>query len=137
VLRQKSPLSVAVTMAQLGRGATLDLAACLAMEYRMVHHFLADSDFAEGSGRSLSTRTGGRAGGTSASRPCRRRRSKPASRPARGDLFFDWIEIDVGEMISPVPPRYFRVVLVKTTPQSTGGAREDHPPRILLQSTRV
>ena len=47
-LREKSPLSVAVTMAALCRGAGLDLAGCLAMEYRMVHHFLEDSDFAEG-----------------------------------------------------------------------------------------
>lgn len=48
VLREKSPMSVAVTMAQLRRGAGLDLASCLAMEYRMVHHFLEESDFAEG-----------------------------------------------------------------------------------------
>jgi enoyl-CoA hydratase/carnithine racemase len=47
-LREKSPLSVAVTMAQLRRGRSLDLAACLAMEYRMARHFLASSDFAEG-----------------------------------------------------------------------------------------
>jgi enoyl-CoA hydratase len=47
-LREKSPFSVAVTMAALRRGAGLDLAGCLAMEYRMVHHFLEDSDFAEG-----------------------------------------------------------------------------------------
>lgn len=47
-LRQKSPLSVAVTMAQLTQGQLLDLAGCLAMEYRMVHRFLEASDFAEG-----------------------------------------------------------------------------------------
>ena len=47
-LRQKSPFSVAVTMAELARGQTLDLEACLAMEYRMVHRFLEASDFAEG-----------------------------------------------------------------------------------------
>lgn len=47
-LRQKSPLSVAVTMAALRRGRGLDLAACLAMEYRMVQHFLSGSDFGEG-----------------------------------------------------------------------------------------
>lgn len=48
ILRQKSPMSVAVAMQQLQRGHDLDLAGCLAMEYRMVHRFLADSDFAEG-----------------------------------------------------------------------------------------
>ncbi len=47
-LRQKSPFSIAVTMAQLQRGGSIDLAGCLAMEYRMVQHFLAASDFAEG-----------------------------------------------------------------------------------------
>jgi len=47
-LRQRSPMSVAVAMAQLVRGAALDLTGCLAMEYRMVHRFLAASDFAEG-----------------------------------------------------------------------------------------
>jgi enoyl-CoA hydratase len=47
-LREKSPLSVAVTMAELRRGRSLDLAACLAVEYRMAQHFLASSDFAEG-----------------------------------------------------------------------------------------
>ena len=47
-LREKSPLSVAVTMAELVRGRDLDLASCLAMEYRMVNRFLEDSDFAEG-----------------------------------------------------------------------------------------
>jgi enoyl-CoA hydratase len=47
-LRQKSPLSVAVTMAQLSRGRRLDLAGCLRMEYRMVHRLLEAGDFAEG-----------------------------------------------------------------------------------------
>lgn len=47
-LRQKSPLSVAVTFEQLRRGAGLDLAGCLAMEYRMVHRFLEGHDFPEG-----------------------------------------------------------------------------------------
>jgi len=47
-LREKSPFSIAVTTAALRRGAGLDLAGCLAMEYRMVHRFLEDSDFAEG-----------------------------------------------------------------------------------------
>ena len=48
MLREKSPFSVAVTMAEFRRGGTLDLSACLAMEYRMVHRFLEASDFAEG-----------------------------------------------------------------------------------------
>jgi enoyl-CoA hydratase len=47
-MRQKSPFSVAVTMAQLQRGRELDLAECLAMEYRMVHRFLGSGEFAEG-----------------------------------------------------------------------------------------
>ncbi len=47
-LRQKSPLSVAVTFEELRRGAGLDLAGCLAMEYRMVHRFLEGHDFPEG-----------------------------------------------------------------------------------------
>ena len=47
-LRARSPLSLSVVMAQLARGRQLDLADCLAMEYRMVHHFLEASDFAEG-----------------------------------------------------------------------------------------
>jgi enoyl-CoA hydratase len=48
MLREKSPFSITVTMAELRRGRTLDLSACLAMEYRMVHRFLEASDFAEG-----------------------------------------------------------------------------------------
>jgi enoyl-CoA hydratase/carnithine racemase len=48
VLRSRSPLSLRVVMAQLARGRQLDLAGCLAMEFRMVHHFLDASDFAEG-----------------------------------------------------------------------------------------
>lgn len=47
-LRRKAPLSLAVTFAALGRGARLDLAGCLAMEYRMVHRFLDGHDFREG-----------------------------------------------------------------------------------------
>ena len=47
-LRARSPLSLRVVMDQLARGRQLDLAGCLAMEYRMVHHFLEASDFAEG-----------------------------------------------------------------------------------------
>ncbi len=47
-LRQKAPLSLAVTFRALARGAGLDLAGCLAMEYRMVHRFLEGHDFREG-----------------------------------------------------------------------------------------
>lgn len=47
-LRARSPFSVRVVMAQLARGRQLDLAGALAMEYRMAHHFLDASDFAEG-----------------------------------------------------------------------------------------
>lgn len=47
-LRQKCPLSLAVTFAALRRGERLDLAGCLAMEYRLVHRFLDGHDFREG-----------------------------------------------------------------------------------------
>jgi enoyl-CoA hydratase len=47
-LRARSPLSLRVVTAQLARGRQLDLAGCLAMEYRMVHRFLEAGDFAEG-----------------------------------------------------------------------------------------
>jgi enoyl-CoA hydratase len=47
-LRQKSPSSVAVTMALLQRGRSLDLAACLKLEYRVMQRLLEASDFAEG-----------------------------------------------------------------------------------------
>lgn len=44
----KSPLALAVTFEQIRRGARLDLDACLAMEYRMVHRFLENGEFHEG-----------------------------------------------------------------------------------------
>jgi enoyl-CoA hydratase/carnithine racemase len=47
-LRAVSPLSVRVVAAELARGRQLDLAGCLAMEYRMVHRSLAAGEFAEG-----------------------------------------------------------------------------------------
>ncbi|MDF1585722.1 enoyl-CoA hydratase/isomerase family protein [Marinimicrococcus flavescens] len=48
LIRRKSPLATAVTHAQLRRGAELDFDACMAMEYRMVHHFLENGEFYEG-----------------------------------------------------------------------------------------
>lgn len=48
-LAQRSPLSLAVTFAQLRRGAGMSqLAEALRLEYRMVHRFLAGHDFSEG-----------------------------------------------------------------------------------------
>ncbi len=48
-LAQRSPLSLAVTFAQLRRGAGMaDLAEALRLEYRMVHRFLGGHDFPEG-----------------------------------------------------------------------------------------
>lgn len=48
VLSGKSPFAVHATFAQLRRGRGLDIAACLRLEYRMVHRFLAGHDFIEG-----------------------------------------------------------------------------------------
>jgi enoyl-CoA hydratase len=48
-LAQRSPLSLAVTFAQLRRGAAMaSLAEALRLEYRIVHRFLVGHDFAEG-----------------------------------------------------------------------------------------
>lgn len=48
-LAQRSPMSQAVTFAQLRRGAGMvDLAEALRLEYRMVHRFLGGHDFHEG-----------------------------------------------------------------------------------------
>lgn len=47
-LRQKSPTSLAVTLAQIERAASLNLAECLQMDYGLVKHFMADKDFYEG-----------------------------------------------------------------------------------------
>jgi len=47
-LRQRSPFSLRVIAAQLARGAELDFDRCLQLEYRMVRHFLAGREFAEG-----------------------------------------------------------------------------------------
>jgi enoyl-CoA hydratase/carnithine racemase len=48
-LAGKSPLALAVTLAQLRRGRRLmDFEAAMRLEYRMVHRLLATGDFAEG-----------------------------------------------------------------------------------------
>ena len=47
-LRQKSPLSVAVVLHAVDRGADLDLGDCLRLEYAMVRPFLLQGDFVEG-----------------------------------------------------------------------------------------
>ena len=47
-LRQKSPTSLCVTLAQIERAKTLDLRDCLRMDYCLVRHFMADHDFYEG-----------------------------------------------------------------------------------------
>ncbi len=47
-LQTKSPLSLKVTLAQLQRGPSLDLTACLAMERGLTQHFLQGHDFYEG-----------------------------------------------------------------------------------------
>jgi enoyl-CoA hydratase/carnithine racemase len=48
VLARMSPLSLEVTVQQLVRGEILDFDECLQLEFQMVRHFLAKSDFAEG-----------------------------------------------------------------------------------------
>jgi enoyl-CoA hydratase len=48
LLREKSPLAVRLTFAQLRRGAGASLEECLRLEYRMVRHVLESGEFAEG-----------------------------------------------------------------------------------------
>ena len=48
LLREKSPLAVAVALAQLRRGRSLDFSGAMRLEYRIVHRLLAAGDFAEG-----------------------------------------------------------------------------------------
>lgn len=48
MLSQKSPLSLALTFEQLQRAKSLSLAECLAMDFGLVTHFMADHDFYEG-----------------------------------------------------------------------------------------
>ena len=47
-LRRKSPTSLAVTFRQLREGRTLDFAACMRLEYRLVTRFIEGHDFYEG-----------------------------------------------------------------------------------------
>lgn len=47
-LAKKSPTSLKVTLRQLQRGAGLDFAAAMRMEYRLSQHFCAGHDFREG-----------------------------------------------------------------------------------------
>lgn len=47
-LEQKAPLSLKVTLAQIHKAKSLSLAECLKMDYRLVSHFMRDSDFYEG-----------------------------------------------------------------------------------------
>lgn len=47
-LKQKSPLSLKVTLSQLLKARTLELADCLQMDYLLVNHFMRDHDFYEG-----------------------------------------------------------------------------------------
>lgn len=43
-----SPTSMKITLKQLEHGSKLTLDKCLQMEYRLVHHYIEDSDFTEG-----------------------------------------------------------------------------------------
>lgn len=47
-LLQKSPLSLFVTLKQLAKAKYLNLGECLKMDYCLVQHFMANSDFYEG-----------------------------------------------------------------------------------------
>lgn len=47
-LRQKSPLSLKVTLAQIQKSKTMSLTDCLKMDYCLVGHFMHDHDFYEG-----------------------------------------------------------------------------------------
>ncbi|WP_025324142.1 enoyl-CoA hydratase/isomerase family protein [Deferrisoma camini] len=57
-LLRKSPTGLKVTWEALRRGRSLDLASCLAMEYRLVCRFLAARDFCEGVRAVLEDRDG-------------------------------------------------------------------------------
>jgi enoyl-CoA hydratase len=48
LLESKSPTSLKVTLSQLRRAKTLEMGACMQMEYRMVTHFMQQHDFYEG-----------------------------------------------------------------------------------------
>ncbi|WP_459940655.1 enoyl-CoA hydratase/isomerase family protein [Deferrisoma palaeochoriense] len=57
-LARKSPTSLRVTWEALRRGREMDLASCLAMEYRLVHRFVEGRDFCEGVRAVLEDRDG-------------------------------------------------------------------------------
>ncbi len=48
LLKQKAPLSLKVTLAQLRKAKNSSLAACIKMDYELVQHFMKASDFYEG-----------------------------------------------------------------------------------------
>ena len=48
LMAKRSPLSMKVALEQLRRGANMDFAECLKMEFTMSHQFIKRSDFAEG-----------------------------------------------------------------------------------------
>ncbi|WP_133127182.1 enoyl-CoA hydratase/isomerase family protein [Legionella nagasakiensis] len=48
VLKQKSPLSLKVTYAQLKKAMGMTMADCIKMDYRLVRHFMRGEDFYEG-----------------------------------------------------------------------------------------
>ncbi len=48
VLSQKSPLSLKITFEQLQRAVSMNLAACLNMDFALVTHFMQEHDFYEG-----------------------------------------------------------------------------------------
>lgn len=47
-LNKKSPLSLKITLAQLQKAKSLDMADCIKMDYCLVGHFMRDADFYEG-----------------------------------------------------------------------------------------
>jgi enoyl-CoA hydratase len=47
-LQQKSPLSLKVTLQQMQKAKFLSMTDCMKMDYRLVSHFMRDSDFYEG-----------------------------------------------------------------------------------------
>ena len=80
-LRGRSPLSLAVTFAQLRKGgACLSFEEAMQLEFRLAARFLRSEDFYEGVRAAVSTRTASPGGPTPTSRPCRRRSSTTTSR---------------------------------------------------------
>lgn len=48
ILKQKSPTSLKVTLKQIQKGKGKTMSECMAMEYKMVQHFMTSKDFYEG-----------------------------------------------------------------------------------------